>query len=291
MNSPVPFIVCYPRSGSTLLRLMLDAHPAMAIPPETMFNEIFQLARAAPPAAELPQAVLGAMTASQRWNDLHVSADALRGAFAQMGAAFSVAEGLRAFYRLYAANHGKTRFGDKTPGHIFWIPTIAELLPEAVFVHIVRDGRDIAASMRQLWFGPGNDIPALAESWLKWLNAGFEAGAAYPGRYLEVRYEELVERPEPVLRSVLAFIDLPFDAAVLRHHERAAERIAELGELLEADGRLFATREAHRSIHQRTLEPPNEEQVGRFRRDLTAAEIADFESIAKPMLSRLRYIQ
>jgi hypothetical protein len=291
MNPPLPFIVCHPRSGSTLLRLMLDAHPSLAIPPETMFNGVFQLAQAPPPppAAELPQAVLAAMMRSQRWNDLHVSADALRDSFALMGEAFSISEGLRAFYRLYAAGHGKTRYGDKTPGHIFWIPAIAALLPEAVFIHIVRDGRDIAVSMRTWWFGPGDDMKALAESWLKWLNAAFQAAEACPGRYLEVRYEELVARPEPTLRDILAFTDLPFDAAVLRHHEHAAERIAELGQLHEADGRLYAAREAHRSIHQRTLEPPNMAAVGRFRQELSAAELAAFEDLAGPMLNRLGY--
>jgi hypothetical protein len=196
MNGPMPFIVCHPRSGSTLLRLMLDAHPDLAIPPETMFHGVFHLAQAQPPADELPHAVLAAMMASQRWNDLHVSADTLRLEFDRMGAGFSIAGGLRAFYRTYAAGHGKTRYGDKTPGHMFWIPAIAELLPEAVFIHIIRDGRDVAASMRRLWFGPGDDMKALAESWLRWLNAGFAAREAYPGRYLEIRYEELAARPE-----------------------------------------------------------------------------------------------
>lgn len=291
MNAPLPFIVCHPRSGSTLLRLMLDAHPDLAIPPETMFNSVFQLAQAPPPAAELPQAVLAAMMRSQRWNDLHISADLLYDAFKRMGEAFSISDGLRAFYRFYAAGHGKMRFGDKTPGHIFWIPTIASLLPESVFIHIVRDGRDVAASMRTLWFGPGGEMKALAESWLKWLDAGFAAAKAYPTRYLKVRYEDLVVDAEPTLRRVLAFVDLPFDAVVLRHHERAAERIAELGELREEDGRLFATREAHHGIHQCTLEPPNDRQIGRFRRDLTSDEIATFEAVAGPMLRKLGYSQ
>ncbi len=289
MNPPVPFIVSHPRSGSTLLRLMLDAHPRIAIPPETMFHEVFQLARTPPPPAEAAQAVLAAMMRSQRWNDLHVQPQALEEAFAQLGGNFTVAEGLRAFYRLYAAGQGKSRFGDKTPGHMFWLTEIAELLPEAVFIHIIRDGRDIAASMRSLWFGPGDDIRALAESWVKWLVAGFDAADAYASRYLEIRYEELVKQPEQTMRRVLDFVDLPFDAAVLRHHERAADRLAELGELYEADGQLYATQEAHRCIHRRTLEPPNNHQVGRFRRDLNAAEIAVFEGVAGPMLDSLGY--
>lgn len=270
---------------------MLDAHPKLAIPPETVFNEVFRLAQSSLPVTDLPQTVLAAMSSSQRWNDLHVSVTTMRDEFASMGDAFSISDGLRIFYRLYAAGQGKARYGDKTPGHMFWLPQIATLLPEAVFIHIIRDGRDVAASMRRLWFGPGNDMKAQAESWLKWLNAGFAAASSYPGRYLEVRYEELVANPEPVLRRVLSFIDLPFDATALRYHERASERIAELGELLQGDGRLYATRETHQGIHARTLEPPNERQVGRYRQDLSPSEIADFESVAGPLLRKLGYIQ
>jgi hypothetical protein len=210
-------------------------------------------------------------------------------AFTRMGDGFSISAGLRAFYQLYAARQGKTRFGDKTPGHIFWIPEIAALLPEAFFIHITRDGRDVAASIRHMWFGPGNNIQALAESWLKWLAAGFDAAKAYPDRYLEVRYEDIAMKPEPAIRRILASIDLPFHPAVLRHHERAAERLAELGELRKPDGELYATLEAHQGIHLRALEPPNPNQIGRFRRDLSREEITIFEAVAGPVLKSLGY--
>jgi hypothetical protein len=268
---------------------MLDAHPQLAIPPETMLNGVFQLSRTPPQMPDLPRAVLTAMMGSQRWSDLNISAEVLLNAFARMGGTFSISQGLRVFYQLYAARHGKTRFGDKTPGHIFWIPEIATLLPEAFFIHIIRDGRDVAASIRHMWFSPGDNMEKLAKSWLKWLTLGFDAAKAYPGRYLEVRYEELAANPEPVLRRILASIDLPFHPAMLNFHERAAERLSELGELREADGRLFATREAHQGIHRRTLEPTNPDQVGRFQKDLSGDDIAVFEAVAGSVLKSLGY--
>jgi hypothetical protein len=268
---------------------MLDAHPQLAIPPETMLQGVFRFARQAPPP-DLPRAILDAMMRSQRWADLEISADDLLDAFNRAGDRFSISEGLRIFYRLYAAKQGKSRFGDKTPGHIFWISDIVALLPETRIIHLVRDGRDVAASMRGLWFGPGDNMPKLAESWLTSLAAGFESAKAHPDRYLEVRYEDLVASPEPTLRRVLAAIDLPFDSAVLRHYERAADRLLELGQLRDADGGLFATREAHQAIHRRTVEPPNTDQVGRFRQDLSHDERTAFEAEAGPMLAKLEYI-
>jgi hypothetical protein len=114
LSPPAPFVVGVPRSGTTLLRLMLDAHPELAIPPETGFfpwiTTIDGTARGA--ADEFVQRLM----ASPTWVDFHLDAGALRDALAALPG-FSVAEGLRCFYRLYAARFGKRRWGDKTPVH------------------------------------------------------------------------------------------------------------------------------------------------------------------------------
>ena len=67
-----------------------------------------------------------------------------------------LSSGLRAFYRGYAAARGKTRYGDKTPMHATDIDVLSRVLPEARFIHIIRDGRDVAASLRGLPFAPGD---------------------------------------------------------------------------------------------------------------------------------------
>jgi hypothetical protein len=290
-RATVPFIVCYPRSGSTLLRLMLDSHPDLAIPPETHFNQIFiELAAAESQLADPRRSLFESLLASPRWSDFKLDARVLWNRLNDLQDQFTIAEGLRTFYRLYSTSQRKTRWGDKTPGHILAISAIGKLLPEANFIHLIRDGRDVAASMRHLWWGPGNDIEALARDWVHRLTLAREASRAFPHRYFEIRYEDLVSDPELNLRRISAAIDLSFDSAMLRHHERAASRIAELGEIRHSDGRILATRDDHQQLHRRTFLPPNTERIGRWRDELTPSEVIIFEAVAKSLLVEFGYL-
>src|SRR5205809_595320 len=82
--------------------------------------------------------------------------------------------------------------------------------PESRFVHLIRDGRDVGLSIREMSWGPSK-MPALAEFWAKRIRTGRSEGARLGGaRYLELRYEDLVEGPVRELRRVCAFLDLDF---------------------------------------------------------------------------------
>src|SRR6266550_6107448 len=99
---PAPFIVGAPRSGTTLLRMMIDAHPAIAIPPETNFFFFSPGARVPTTGAEFLQTV----TAAPNWADFHLDCAGLREALDSQEP-FDLADALRIFYRLYAARFGK----------------------------------------------------------------------------------------------------------------------------------------------------------------------------------------
>jgi hypothetical protein len=128
----------------------------------------------------------------------------------------SMADFVRFIFRSYASKHGKRRYGDKTPRYVLHLPLIADAFPEARFVHLIRDGRDIALSMlarRVDWMW--KDVHECAVNWRRRVERGREAGAALGSRYLEVRYEALVERPNEVLECISDFAHLPFDKAML----------------------------------------------------------------------------
>src|SRR4051812_43739731 len=108
MQPVMPFIVGCGRSGNTLLRMMLDSHPDMAIPPET--EVLVDASRAEHSSEEFLDAVMS----HWRFDDLHLDADAFASAVRALPV-FSVSEALRIMYRHYAAKFGKHRFGDKTP--------------------------------------------------------------------------------------------------------------------------------------------------------------------------------
>lgn len=111
-------------------------------------------------------------------------------------------------YEENARGEGKVRWGDKTPWYLRHMPMILEMYPNAQFIHIIRDGRDVALSLfnRHYDFGIYN-IYVAAEYWVTCLERGQELGAQLePSVYREVRYEDLLEKPEETVRRICDFI-------------------------------------------------------------------------------------
>lgn len=273
--APAPFIVGVPRSGTTLLRLQLDAHPELALPAETAFGEV---ARRFEGSAVTRDELLDALTSMPTWADLAMSREELAGLLAEVED-WDLSSGLRAFYRGYAAARGKTRYGDKTPMHATDIDVLSRVLPEARFIHIIRDGRDVAASLRGLPFAPGDGgIVAIAALWRDTIWRARRA-AADLRHYTEVRYETLVTEPERVLRELCDFLELEFAPEMLLAHERAHERLAEMSSA--TVGRDGVARLADGTeIVARSLRPPQADRVGRWRHALSEYEVTRFERYA-----------
>jgi hypothetical protein len=258
--------------------LQLDAHPELAIPPETGFGTV-SVSFAGRKAS--PEELLDALAALPTWQDISVDRD-------ELGSPSTAGSALRACYRAYAARHGKRRWGDKTPGHVHCMERLADDLPEARFIHLIRDGRDVAASLRGLPFAPGDGgIRAIAAAWRDTIARARRAGSRLE-HYIEVRYERLVAEPEATLRELCAFIELPFDPVMLRAHERAPERLAELrSALLEPDG---SVRLADGTVLlSRTGRPPDPSRVGRWRQALSEHDLALFEERAGGALAAEGY--
>lgn len=284
----MPFIVGAPRSGTTLLRLMIDAHPDIAIPPETGFltqtsqpleaqdritDQFFQAVTAFPPGAPA-------------WRDFGIAAEAFHTRLRDLRP-FSVADGYRLFYRMYAERFGKPRWGDKTPLYCRYIPQIRATLPEARFIHVVRDGRDVAASLRKQWFSPGHEIEVLARFWRE----NVEAARRHRGDddYLEIRFEDLVQAPEEALRRVCTFIELQYHPDMGRYHLHAADRLQEHQARLCLDGSVLVTHERRLEQQKRSQQPPDPSQIGIGQRELSADDLGRFEEIAGDLLRACGY--
>jgi hypothetical protein len=282
--APAPFVVGVGRSGTTLLRLMLDAHPDVAIPAETHF--LPKLLKLREEGDALRAAMHSVMTAESTWSDFGLPREQLAAAFARVSP-FTLSDGLRAFYGLYAAKFGKPRWGEKTPFYGRRMPSIEAVLPEAHFVHVIRDGRDVALSLRPLWFSPGEQIEAQAHNWLAKVSA-IRANGKSSRHYLEVRYEDLVLDTEPVLRRVCDFIALRYDHRMLSYHQGALGRLGEIGHEYRFKD-LPISREARMGLHAKALHPPDPARIGRWRSDLSTAEREIFISIAGGLLADLGY--
>jgi hypothetical protein len=266
------------RSGTTLLRLMLDAHPQLAIPPETHFvPEVVEGAGA--------EAIVGA----RGWADFGIDAGELRGRVAQLRRADAAAI-LRCFYGLYAEAQGKPRWGDKTPIYVAHMRPIARTLAEARFVHLIRDGRDVALSRRRRGMGAGKPMADTARRWRRRIEDARRDAKRLRGRYLELRYEDLVADPEPGLRRICELVELDFEPAMLEHERRAAQRLAELGgDLPASGGRRARAGEERLGAHALAAGAATSERVGVWRYEMGEAERQEFEDVAGDLLTELGY--
>jgi hypothetical protein len=287
-RTPFPFIVGSARSGTTLLRLMLDAHPDLAIPPETKF--LPRLLADGGSSARSPEELAEAIAATRNWRDFGLDPDDLVRQMRAAGAT-TPAAAIRAFFALYADRAGKPRFGDKTPGYVDDMEAIAAALPEARFVHLIRDGRDVALSLRERAERRGAHPAPIAKMARKWRRKirGARRQARGLAAYREVLYEDLVLEPEATLRDVCAFLELDHDPAMLRYHEHAAERIAELADVPAAGGRSERSAAERHAAHALTSEPPLAARVARWRSEMAAADREAFEGEAGDLLRDLGY--
>jgi hypothetical protein len=282
-----PFIVGVPRSGTTLLRIMLDAHPRLAIPPETGFLSRIVRLPWLWPAGVGRRRLLAIITRAQSWPDFHLDAAALAEALGAVKP-FTLADGLRAFYQLYAARFNKPLWGDKTPLYGRHAYAIARLLPEARFIHVIRDGRDVALSLRTMWFAPSRRVDALAGYWARELRRARHQGKRLK-YYTEIRYEALVRNPERVLRDVCQFLELEFDARMLSYHENAGARLGEHEGRTRANGTVWLTKAQRQSQQRHTRKPVDVSRIGRWRAELDVADAVAFEHVAGGLLRELGY--
>jgi sulfotransferase family protein len=282
---PAPFVIGMTRSGTTLLRLMLDSHPELTIPPETHF--IPDVIKAFNQGRASPAEVAEVMTDNRRWADFGIPAGELRRELEKLRPLIDPDVPIRTFYRLYAKRQHKGRWGDKTPGYATKMRRIRRTLPEARFVHMIRDGRDVALSLGDREAGLGTE--QVARRWRHRINNTRRAAEHVPD-YIEIRYEDLVAEPEPTLRRICEHIELDYSPRMLDYHERAEGRLSEISQPLAAEeDKRGLSANSRLEAHALTSEPPRTDRSGRWRGEMSAADVAVFEEHAGELLADLGY--
>jgi hypothetical protein len=232
--NPYVFVVGCPRSGTTLLGRLLDAHPQLAIIHEGRFvAPWYERRRGVTPDGAVTPRLIDELLAFRPFENVHAGREQLERLAANGAGPVSYADFVSGVFDLHGEAEGKPLVGDKTPHYVRSLPTLHALWPQARYVHIVRDGRDVFQSVRSWpkvverrgavarhshW---ERDPVATGALWWEWqVRLGREAGAALgPGLYHELRYESLVADPERECRALCAFLDLPYDGRMLAFHE------------------------------------------------------------------------
>jgi hypothetical protein len=267
------FIVGAQRSGTTMLRLMLNAHPNIAIPFESDFIPKFY--RRLEEYGDLSIDQNGERLLKAISQCSFVKEGRLIRDYASVRAKNprSYSELIAAIYEVYAASEGKPRWGDKDPDYVLQLDVLWSLFPNCRIIHIVRDGRDVANSLRQLGWGSKN-LFRLARDWSWQVTLGHKMGMMIGSKYyLEIRYEDLVLFPEQQLRIICDFVDEPFDRKMLHYYKNANR---------------FLPNSA-KQYHSNSVQRPDPSKIQAWRREMSVADQAIFEEIAGDTLKNFEY--
>jgi hypothetical protein len=249
------------RSGTTLLRVLLDAHRRICCGPEL---------KALVYVADLYQIMSGNWSVMDGYGN--TVAD-IQGCFRQF------VDGVSANFRRAS---GKPRWAEKTPQNIYALATLGTIFPDARFIHVIRDGRDVVSSLVTMdWIDPRTgakldyvqNVTNAARHWRDMiLHAGQQAAQpVVAGRVIEVRYEALVVDIEGTMRKVLDFLGEAWDPAILEAHKKSR------------------THEPHESSTEQATKPVYTTAIGRWKREMSPADKIAFKSEAGPLLKALGY--
>ncbi len=205
---PSIFVVGCPRSGTTLLQQLLDAHPRIAITPETHFM----------PEIWYHRQQFGDITSETgfhelvdyvrkrpEFGDLNISSEEFRQRAVAGERSFRSV--FCALLEMYGEKSGKPIIGEKTPDHFRFIPTLAEWFPNARFVNIIRDPRAVACSWRSLPWSTGS-IRGDALAWRDQQGVLRRQARRYRARMISIKYEDLVSQPELTMSKVFEFLSV-----------------------------------------------------------------------------------
>lgn len=253
-----------PRSGLTLLRAILSAHPHIFCGPDSGIL----------PGLALQWREFATQLGALHESDFALAPDAVKKNFS------------KAIWTLLAeapAASRKRLVVEKTPLNLLAFNDLAHLFPDAKFIHVVRDGRDVVASLLQRnWRDPQTGAPfahvtdasAAAAYWSGLVSIGRQAEQAFhnPDQFYVLHYENLAKNPTQALTALFEFLDEPFDSQVANFYENDIQLVG-----IECESR------------SRLAKPINDDRVGRWRVNLSPAQIDIVNKSAGGMLGAFNY--
>ncbi|MBO6937505.1 MAG: sulfotransferase [Deltaproteobacteria bacterium] len=257
------FIVGAPRTGTTLLRRVLVAHPAIAIPPESFFIAEYLEAEHVPLERRL--ALWLKDPELLEWGEPFATDD-----FTDCP---DMAAIVRRTHELFAERRGAEIWGQKTPRLVRSWERLATLYPDAVFIHPTRDPRAVVSSLQR---SPAHQLNPLmgARRWRDDTAMGLAMEEHLGERVFRYDYEALARDPEGIARRVCDHLDLPFDPVMLAKPTEKLELKAS---------------EERAGHHTETARPIHAESVERWRDDLSDEERAVVAHVTHEVARRAGY--
>jgi Sulfotransferase family len=257
------------RSGTTLLGAMLGAHSSCLCVPEMSFKlDMLQLCSMSDHNKSKKAASWQKLVNRSSFRTWELGADLTAFTLEQMSGRDLVEWTVTA----YGRKIGKPTpaiWIDHTPSNIKYAWTLFHVFPDAHLVHIIRDGRAVAASLLPLDWGP-NGIDHAVRYWAERLAYGFAAESRWPEKVTRIHYEDLVRDPEVALKTLSAVLAISYEPAMCQ-------------------GTGFQVPQYTAKQHALVGSPPNSERANAWEQQLTSRQIEIFESLAGDLLVSLGY--
>ncbi len=276
-NRPI-FIVGCERSGTTMLRLILCSHKNIAIPPQTKYAKklykrrlLFGDLSKADNRKKLRNWFLNNHNKKTKIIDLDIDKNDVREELKITGNTLGAF--LSVIPKLYSKKFGKSRWGDKRPYYIKYLPQLFKLFPDAQVIHIIRDGRDAVASLKRMPWWNKNSLFAML-NWQEAIQHGIIAKSKYSSeQYIEIKYEDIINEPENSIKSVCKFLGEEYSESLLEFHKIAKESVPSY----------------KMDWHSATKSKINAASIGRWQKDLEQWEVILFNRKFKNELESHKY--
>ncbi|NIS80807.1 MAG: hypothetical protein GTO14_11490 [Anaerolineales bacterium] len=257
------FIVGCGRSGTTLLRTLLNRHPVIAIPLESLF--IVDYLRAASRFdLSLLKSLLIREPEIQEWG--------IKPTLKDLQDCHTVPEAIGMLHHMYLESRRKRQWGQKTPRFVRHMDLILTHFPNARFIHLVRDPRAVVSSLMRSDVHRSNALHASLR-WRMDVRKGFDFEQRHPERVIRIYYEDLVRNAEEKLRHILAFLSLPYDASLEEPGETARDEYTRF----------------YQNIHANIDRMPTDQYINKWKDDLSRRDVEVVESINGEMMGSLGY--
>jgi hypothetical protein len=266
-----------PRSGTTLVAQVLNAHAELLVPDETDFMvpaaHAFRLVADEDAGRELLADLIASTDRFDATLGQWLTRDQVREAVTRVSYRFD--DMVASLYDALAEAAGVTSAGDKSPNDL----PQSEVLGQAGFfteriraVHLVRDPRDVMVSMARLGWLNGIDV-SYARLWRNANLSLHQRLADHPDRYLLIRYEDVVANPSEVFETVTDFLDVPFDPAMVSEEAR------------------FSQFPEHKGMaqHASTFRPIGGDSVGGYAELFDRSTLAEVDALAGDALATFGY--
>ncbi|MCF8372387.1 MAG: sulfotransferase [Bacteroidales bacterium] len=271
-NIPFFFIIGRPRSGTTLIQSILDAHPNVVIPGECpiilrIYSRYGHLKELNENTIETLIEAIKQLPGIEFWP---IDFNEVKQDLLKAKGKFDFQKIIKIIYLNFQSVFPKSEiltFGDKNPPYSKFPKLILKIFPDAKFIHIVRDYRDHFLSVKKTGLISAIE-PVTIYLWKRSVIRIGKLARKYPDQIFTLNYESFVSKPESHLRDICSFLNIPFEAEILKFHDSKKLSLEQYGE------------KNREQLHKKLYSPIDASNTGKWKKELTESEVMTADFIA-----------